>query len=176
MHASLSVHSNIRFSIKCTTMPLFVEFLLLGLFGLALYGLFRYLISRVPDNRSYKYAIAVSMVTGFLLFWVNGAVGIIGSENNDANMMYLFVMLGAVLASIAVGFRPKGLYWVAIISAVAFVIIAVLALVFGAGVSGPVWPWDVIWITGFFVALLLFDGWLFRNAAVQENSREEVAE
>jgi hypothetical protein len=154
-------------------MPLFVEFLLLGLFGLALFGLFRFLISRVPENRYYKYGIAVGMVTGFLLFWVNGAVGIIGSENNDANMMYLLVLLLAFLASIAFGFRPERMMWVMRGSAVAFVLIAVLALVFDVGVSGPVWPWDVVWITGFFMALLLFAAWLFEQAAAVETRKDE---
>ncbi len=154
-------------------MPLFVEFVLLGLFGLALFGLFCFLVTRFPGNRYYRYGIAVGMVTGFLLFWVNGAVGIIGSENNDANMMYLLVLLLAFLVSIAVGFRPAYLMWVMRGSAVAFVIIAVLALVFDVGVSGPVWPWDVVWITGFFMALLLFAGWLFQQAAAIEAGKQE---
>lgn len=155
-------------------MPLFVEFLLLGLFGLALFGFFRFLISRVPGNRYYKYGIGVGMVTGFLLFWVNGAVGIIGSENNDANMMYLMVLLLAFLGSILVGFKPARMVWVMRGSAAAFVVIAVLALVFDVGVSGPVWPWDVIWITGFFMAMLLLSGWFFQQAALLESSREEA--
>ena len=154
-------------------MPLIVEFLLLGLFGLALFGLFRFLISRVPANRYYKYGMAIGMVTGFLLFWVNGAVGIIGSENNDANMMYLMVLLLAFLASIAVGFKAAHMMWVMRVSAVAFVVIAVLALVFDMGVSGPVWPWDVVWITVFFMTLLLFAGWLFQQAAALETRKEE---
>ena len=155
-------------------MPLFVEFLLLGLAGLALFGLFRFLVSRFPENRYYKYGIAAGMVTGFLLFWVNGAVGIIGSENNDANMMYLLLLLLAFLASIAVGFKPARMVWVMRGSATAIVLIAVLAVVFGVGVSGPVWPWDVVWITGFFMALLLFAGWLFDQAAAQDTAGEKA--
>ena len=170
----MQIPSNIRFNFKSTIMPLFVQFLLLGLFGLALYGFYRFLTSRVPDNRYYKYGIAVAMVTGFLLFWVNGAVGIIGSENNDANMFYPAVLLGAFLASLAVRFKPEKLFWVANVSAACFAVIAVLALVFKVGVSGPVWPWDVVWITAFFMGMLVVAGMLFRNAARIELNKEEA--
>ncbi len=154
-------------------MPLFFQFLLLGLFGLALFGLFRFLVSRMPENRYYKYGIGLCIVAGFLLFWMNGAVGIIGSENNDANMMYPGLLLLSFLASLAVRFKPRGMVWVMRGSAVALIAIAIIALVFNVGVSGPVWPWDVIWISGFFVALLLFAGWLFQKAADIEEARTE---
>jgi hypothetical protein len=39
-------------------------------------------------NIVYRSAVGFAFTAAFILIWVNGAVGIIGSENNDANLMY----------------------------------------------------------------------------------------
>lgn len=153
-------------------MPVIFQFVLLGLFALALFGVFRFLIGRMPGNRHYKYGMAVTMVTGFLLFWVNGAVGIIGSENNDANMMYLALLAVVFFGSLFSGFRPRPMSWVMAVAAALMVLIAILALGFGLGVSGPVWPWDVVWVTAFFCGFWLSAGWLFREAFRRHSTTE----
>ncbi len=154
-------------------MPLVFEFLLLGLFGLALFGIFRFLASRLPSNRHYRFGLAVTMISAFLLFWVNGAVGIIGSENNDVNMLYFVVLVVAFFSAVAIRFRPAHMTWIMSLSAAALIMIALVALVGGLGVSGPVWPWDVVWITVFFSGLCLFAAWLFKQAAIRENESSD---
>ena len=146
-------------------MPVIFQFVLLGLFALALFGIFRYLIGRMPGNKHYKHGMAVTMVTGFLLFWVNGAVGIIGSENNDANMMYLVLLAIVLFGSLISRFKPLPMARIMAMAAALMVVIAILALGFGFGVSGPVWPWDVVVVTAFFGAFWLTAGWLFREAS-----------
>ena len=37
---------------------------------------------------AFRIAAGLALLAVFLLVWLNGAVGIIGSENNDANLMY----------------------------------------------------------------------------------------
>src|SRR5688572_13882947 len=54
---------------------------LLGGLGLGLE-----LAVRKTDNAAYRLAAAVALAAAFLLVWVNGAVGIIGSEQDDANL------------------------------------------------------------------------------------------
>ena len=44
-------------------------------------------------NKTYRRAFFVGFLGVFLLFWVNGAVGIIGSEDNPANLLYGGVVL-----------------------------------------------------------------------------------
>jgi hypothetical protein len=39
-------------------------------------------------NIVYRSAVGFAFTAAFILIWVNGAVGIIGSENNEANLMY----------------------------------------------------------------------------------------
>jgi hypothetical protein len=148
-------------------MGLAFEFMLLGAGLLALILGARWLIKRMPENRPYKFGLILAIGATFLTFWVNGAVGIIGSENNDANMMYLAIILIALVGSALARFQPSGMAWVGGMNAIGMVVIAVLALVFDLGVSGPVWPMDVIWVTAFFVCLWAGSAWLFHEADEQ---------
>ena len=50
-------------------------------------GLAYELMARKGGTVAYRAAVGIALATVFLLVWVNGAVGIIGSENNDANLM-----------------------------------------------------------------------------------------
>ena len=45
------------------------------------------LVSRKTGHAAYRAALGLALGSAMLLGWVNGAVGIIGSENNEANLM-----------------------------------------------------------------------------------------
>lgn len=152
-------------------MSLIFEFALLGLFMFGLFATFRFLVRRASGNRFFKYGMALTLLAAFLLFWVNGAVGIIGSENNDANMLYLGVVLIVFGGIVLVRFTALKMKRVALAAACAMVMIAVVALATGLGVSGPIWPWDVVWITAFFSGMWFLASWFF-NKAEQSPSRE----
>ena len=154
-------------------MPLIFEFMLLGAGLLALILVARWLIKRMPGNQPYKYGLGLAIAAVFLLFWMNGAVGIIGSENNDANTWYLAVIGLAIFGGIVVRYRPAGMAWIMGSCAAGMIVIALVALVLGWGVSGPVWPNDVIMITLFFVSMFAGSAWLFQQAA---GKREHVEE
>ena len=51
-----------------------------------------------PTNTAYRWAVGVALAAAFILFWVNGAVGIIGADGDDANSMYYGVL--AVIAGL----------------------------------------------------------------------------
>jgi len=46
------------------------------------------LAARKTGNIVYRSAVGVALAAAFILVWVNGSVGVIGSEDNDANLMY----------------------------------------------------------------------------------------
>jgi len=127
------------------------------------------LLRRKAGNRQYKYGAGLALATAFILVWVNGAVGIIGSENNDANMMYFGVLAIGFAGALIARLRPKGMSWALIAMALAQVAVAVIALVGELGVSGPAWPQDIIVLTGFFAAMWLLSAWMFRKASRSTN-------
>ncbi len=144
-----------------------LSFLPLFVLAALLISVFMFLKAKMPDNIAYKTAAALALLGALLLFWVNGAVAIIGSENNDANMMYGGVVAIGLTGAIFARFEPLGMARAMLATALAQALVAIIALVAGWGMSGPIWPRDVFGATVIFVILWLGCAWLFRRAAVQ---------
>ena len=123
---------------------------------------------RANKSRAYRLAVGIALATAFLLLWVNGAVGIIGDEGNDVNLMYLGVVAAGLVGAFIARFQPGGMARALYVVALAQVSVAVVALAARLGVSGPIWPRDVLALTGFFTALWLLSAWLFRRSAADE--------
>lgn len=132
---------------------------------LASVGIAYELAVRKSSDTVYRCAAAVALAAAFLLVWVNGAVGIIGSENNAANLMYAGVLAVAISGAFVAQCRPRGMARAMFATALAQVLVGVIALAAGLGASGPGWPLDVVGCTGLFAALWLLSAWLFRSAA-----------
>lgn len=146
-------------------MSIIIDFLLLGVIAAACIGVFRFLSARMPDNTAYKYAVGLALMAALLLFWINGAVGIIGAANNDANMMYLGVLAVGLIGALIARFQPRGMAHALLATALAQALVAMIALSAGLGSTGPIWPSDVLVLTGFFVVLWIGSAWLFLKAA-----------
>jgi hypothetical protein len=151
-------------------MELIFGFLLLIGIAAAFVVIFRFLTKRAPGNTPYKWGVGIAFAGALLLFWVNGAVGIIGASDNDANLMYFGVLAVGGLGGLISRFRPQGMYRVMVAVAVAQVLAAVIALAALWGTSGPIWPIDVLVLTGFFTAVWLVSAWQFRKAILQNSS------
>ena len=141
-----------------------VDFTVFGAMILGV-GVIYTLAKRLTDNMAYRFAVGVALAAAFILLWVNGAVGIIGDESNDANMMYFGVLAVGIIGAIIARFRPLGMARALCAMALAQVLVAAIALIAGLGSAGPIWPRDILILTGFFAALWLLSAWLFRNAA-----------
>ena len=141
-----------------------------ALFGALLVGagITYELAARKTGNTLYRSAVAVALAAAFILVWVNGAVGVIGSEDNDANLMYAGVLAVGIIGALIARFQPKGMARALFATALAQVLVAMIALIAGLGSTGPIWPWDLLILTGFFAALWVGSALLFRNAAREQ--------
>ncbi len=119
---------------------------------------------RRTGNTAYRAAVGVALAAAFLLVWVNGAVGIIGSEDNDANLMYGGVLAVGVIGALLARFRPRGMARALFATAFAQAAVAVIALIAGLGSPGS-GPLEVVALNGFFVVLFVGSALLFREAA-----------
>ncbi|MFC1457245.1 hypothetical protein ACETIH_11030 [Microvirga arabica] len=128
------------------------------------------LAARMTGSTAYRAAVGVAVVAAFILIWMNLAVGIIGSEDNPANLMYAGVLALALLGSLIVRFRPHRMAQVFIATALAQVLVGIIALSAGLGSTGANWPRVIVVLTGFFSALWLLSAWLFRRAAREPTS------
>jgi len=129
------------------------------------------LASRKTGKAAYRAAIALALGTALLLGWVNAAVGIIGSEDNIANLMYGGVLVVGALGAIIARFRPEGMTRALFATALAQTGVAVIALVgrLGSPSSGPL---EIVSVNGFFVALFVGSAMLFSKAALSGPARD----
>lgn len=111
-------------------------------------------------NTAYRFAVGMALAAAFIEIWVNGAVGIIGSENNLANLMYYGALAVGFIAAFIARFRPHGMARAMIMTAAIHALIAVIALISGLGD-----PVEILILNGFFIALFVGSAWLFRRAA-----------
>jgi len=118
-----------------------------------------------PVNLSYKLALALALISAFLLIWVNLAVGVIGSEDNLANIMFVVILITGLIGAIKVKFQSLAMSYVMLLLAVSHIIVAAIALIFQLGSEGPIWPFDVMGASCIFAILWFCSALLFRRAA-----------
>ncbi|HZG65394.1 MAG TPA: hypothetical protein VEZ12_01540, partial [Herpetosiphonaceae bacterium] len=72
-------------------------------------GLTYVLVLRKAGNMAYRFAVGLALAATFMLVWSNLAVGIIGSEDNLANLMYGGVLAIGFIGAILAELRPQGM-------------------------------------------------------------------
>lgn len=143
------------------------DFLVMGvlLFGS---GLTYELIARRGSTVAYRVALGVAVAAGLLLIWLNLAVGLIGSEDNPANLLYLGVLAVGLIGAAGARLQPRGMARAMYATALAQFLVPLIALIIwksmitteeGPGVAG------VFLLNGFFVALFAVSGLLFKHAS-----------
>lgn len=118
----------------------------------------------MTSSIAYRSAVGVALVAGFLLVWVNLAVGIIGSEDNPANLIYGGVLAIAIIGAAMGRFRPAGMARALSVTALAQALAGIIALVGGFGSMAPGAPQAVVFSTGLFAVLWLVSAYLFLKA------------
>ena len=132
---------------------------LIGLVGLGLE------LAARSGSRAYRAGAAIAIGISFLLVWLNGAVGIIGSEAEDANMLFLGVIAVALCGAILAWFRPAGMARAMTAAAVAQVAVPLIASTMTLQTTGSVWAPEVIGLTTVFTLGWLLAAGLFRQAS-----------
>lgn len=116
-------------------------------------------------NRLFTMAVAIALLTSFLQIWIAAAVGIIGNENEDANLLFLCVVGVALVGSAIASLRPARMAVAMIAAAIAQAAVPLIAPVFGDSTMAAIWAPEVIILTIVFTAGWLASARLFRMAA-----------
>lgn len=143
------------------------DFIIAGtfLFGT---GLTYKIITHTRNEAAYKIAIGFALFTGLFLLWVNGAVGIIGTEQNPVNLLYFGVIAVGIIGALIARFQPKGMVYTMIAMAIAQALVAAIALAGGYYQSPPSSVIQILGVNGFFIFLFLLSAILFRNIVPDE--------
>jgi hypothetical protein len=122
-------------------------------------GLAFELAARVTADRMYLAAVGVALATALLLVWLNLAAGLIGSEDNPLNLLVGGVLATGLVGVVAARFRPAGMALALVATAVAQVLLAVIATAAEDSASASLWP-----LTALFATSWLLSAWLFGKA------------
>lgn len=106
-------------------------------------------------SHAYRGGVALALAASFLLIWINGAVGIIGNEDNPANLMFGGPIAIAFVGALLSRFRPRGMAWTMAAAAAAQITVGLIALTMGVLIP---------FVTLFFATLWGASGVLFRKA------------
>jgi hypothetical protein len=142
------------------------DFIVFGAMLVTAGGVFE-LAARMKPNKSYLAAVGVALTAAFFLVWMNGAVGLIGNEENPANLMYAGVLAIGIIGAVIARLQPTGMARAMVATSVAQVLVPVIALIAGLSDSRL---GNVFVITGVFFALWLMSAWLFRKSAQSATS------
>lgn len=112
--------------------------------------------ARLSGDKTYRLAVGIVLLGTFLLIWTNLAVGIIGNEENPANLMFYVPPAVALAGALIAQFKAPGMARAMVAAAVAQASAAVFALLAGWG--------QTFVLTGFFMLVWLLSAHLFRKA------------
>ena len=120
-------------------------------------GLIVELVATKGGNSAYRAAVGIAVVAALLLIWTNLAVGLVGNEDNPANLIYAGVLAIGFIGAIIGRLQPDGMARALLATALAQAVASVIALVLDATMA-------VLVINAFVLMLFAGSAALFRRA------------
>jgi hypothetical protein len=104
---------------------------------------------RLSGDPAYRAGFGLAAVAGFLLVWVNLAVGMIGSEGNPYNLWFGAVLATGLLGALLARFRAAGMVRALLAAAIVQALVSGVALVAGGDTLGALLSgfWLLFWLT-----------------------------
>jgi hypothetical protein len=140
------------------------DFIFAGAMFAIVGGLFE-LAVRASGSWAYRGGAAAALATSFLLVWINGAVGIIGNEDNPVNLMFFGVIAAALVGAIVARFRAGGMARAMAVAAVINGLIGIGVFIADAGATEPPGRFGLLVLIEVFAGMWLLSAWLFGKAA-----------
>lgn len=144
------------------------DFIFAGAMFAIVGGLFE-LAVRASGSWAYRGGAAIALAAGFSLVWINGAVGIIGNEDNPWNLMFFGVIAVALLGAIIGRFRAEWMARAMTLAAAINALIGILVFVADSAcvcaVGTEPGRFGLLLVIETFALMWLLSGWLFRKAA-----------
>jgi hypothetical protein len=127
-------------------------------------GLLFELAVRASGSWAYRGGAGLALLTCFLLIWINGAVGIIGDEDNPANFVFLVIILMAIAGAVVAGGKARLMARAMMVAGVAQALVGIVVFAFNDG-SEPPGRVALLILIEAFAAMWFGSAWLFRRAA-----------
>lgn len=115
--------------------------------------------AKMSSNTAYRAATAVAVGAGFMLTWINLAVGVIGDEGDPANLLFAAVLLVGIIGALLGRFRAQGMARALVATAAAQALVGVVVLLVG------VIRYEALALCAVFTVIWLVSAGLFSIAA-----------
>lgn len=112
--------------------------------------------TRLSGHWAYRGGFAVAILAGFLMIWINLAVGIVGNEDNPVNMLFFLILIVGAIAAPLGRFSAMGMARAMYATALAQGLVTAWIALAGHGYTFV--------LAGFFIAAWLCAAHLFRRA------------
>lgn len=126
------------------------------------------LTMRKSGSWAYRLGAGLAVLVSFLLIWVNGAVGVIGNEDNPANLVFIVIIMIAAAGAVAAKFEARGMARAMTIAFVLNAAIAVGVPIYGWGADGHPGMPGLVALIGVFAMMWGLSAALFAKAARDE--------
>jgi hypothetical protein len=133
-------------------------------------GLLLELAVRASPDWSYRGGVALAVLAGFVLIWSNLAVGILGNEENDANLLFFLVPLVAIAGSALARFRAGGMAATMACAGLMLLAVPVIAYTLRIGDAATLTRFDYPVFLGLFAAIWFGSAALLRRAGRSQPS------
>ena len=128
-------------------------------------GLLFELAARVSQNWAYRGAVALALLASFLIVWINGAVGILGNEDNPANLVFAVVLAIEIAGTIVAKAKAELMVRAMAVTAGAQGLIGLVVFARGIAANEPPGAFGLLLLIEGFAALWLGSALLFAKAA-----------
>jgi hypothetical protein len=122
-------------------------------------------LDHAKAKTAYRWGLAGAIATPLFLFWVVGAVGVIGTSGDRADMMYLGVLAVWLIGVVVARFRAAGMARALVATALAQALVTLIAVIAGKHNSPVTSIWELLGVNAMFIVLFVGSAWLFRHAA-----------
>lgn len=122
---------------------------------------------RNGGSKAHRAAVGMALAATLMLIWINLAVGIIGNENNPANLLYFGVILIGIIGTFMARLESKKMSRTLFAMAIAQFFVPLIALAIW---KPKITSWEINGILGvfilntFFVIMFIGSALLFKNS------------
>ena len=128
-------------------------------------GLLFELAARASRSWAYRGGAALALIVSFLLVWINGAVGIIGDEDNPENLVFGVVLAIEIAGAIVAKAKAEPMVRAMAVTAGAQALIGIIVFARGIAANEPPGAFGLLVLIEGFAVLWLGSTLLFAKAA-----------
>ena len=120
---------------------------------------------QAKPGTAYRSGFALALLSGFFLFWIVGAVGLVGESGDGMDRLYAGVLAVGVVGAVVARFRAAGMARALVAMAVVQAGVAVAAVIAGKHEHPVTSIFELLGLNAMFIALFVGAAQLFRHAA-----------